>query len=94
MRKDKDAEQAVVEIVVKQLERLLPETCDHPPEDLKGERMLEGTNLKCTEDLYRCVSRIPIPFVREMVVKRVEEYAKDHSIDFIDLKTYEEASTF
>ncbi len=51
--------------------------------------MLEGTNLKCTGDVYGRVSRIPIPFVREMVVKRVEEYAKDHSIDFIDLKTYE-----
>ena len=37
------------------------------------------------------VKRIPIPFVREMSIKRIEEYARDKGKEEVDFETFKEA---
>ncbi len=85
---------AVVTLLARQLQRLVPKTCEHPPEEPSGEVTLEGTDVLCTEEVKRRVKRIPIPFVREMVIRKVAEFARAHQIARVDLETFEKAATF
>ncbi len=55
-------DQAVVTLLARQLQRLVPQTCEHPPEQPDEEQTLEGTDVRCTEEVQRRVKRIPIPF--------------------------------
>ncbi len=87
-------DQAVVTLLARQLQRLVPETCEHPPEMAPEERTLEGTDVKCTEEVQGRLKRIPIPFVRELVIKKVADYAREHHVDRVDIQTFEKAATF
>jgi hypothetical protein len=40
------------------------------------------------------VGRIPIPFVREMVVQRVAQKAREEQIARVDVAYFEQAATF
>jgi hypothetical protein len=56
----------VTDFVALRLQQLVPETCEHPPElDAADGPYLEGTDVRCTEDVVHRVKRIPIPFVRQ-----------------------------
>lgn len=88
-------QQWVTDYVSMRLQQLVPETCDHPAETstLDGP-FLDNTNVPCTEEVVHRVKRIPIPFVREMVVQRVAENARSAQIERVDIDFFEEAATF
>lgn len=85
----------VTDYVSLRLQQLVPHTCDHPPqvEDAHGP-YLEGTDVPCTDDVVHRVGRIPIPFVREMVVQRVAQKAREEQIARVDVAYFEQAATF
>lgn len=88
-------QQWVTDYVSMRLQQLVPETCDHPTEAaLVDGPFLDNTNVPCTEEVVHRVKRIPIPFVREMVVQRVAENARSAQIDRVDIDFFEEAATF
>ena len=85
----------VTDYVSMRLQQLVPETCDHPAEANPGEGpFLGNTATRCTEEVVHRVKRIPIPFVREMVVQRVAENARNADIDVVDIEFFEKAATF
>ncbi len=96
-----DTEQAeafrqwVTDYVSMRLQQLVPETCDHPMENPTQEGpFLDNTAIPCTEEVVHRVKRIPIPFVREMVVQRVAENARQAQIERVDIDFFEQAATF
>jgi hypothetical protein len=85
----------VTDYVSMRLQQLVPETCDHPPTEAVQEGPhLGNTSIRCTEEVVHRVKRIPIPFVREMVVQRVAENAREANIDIVDVEFFEQAATF
>lgn len=77
------------------LQQLVPETCDHPAEvPLQDGPFLDNTHVACTEEVVHRVKRIPIPFVREMVVQRVAENAREAGVARVDIDFFEKAATF
>ena len=88
-------QQWVTDYVSMRLQQLVPETCDHPAETLLHDGpYLDNTNVPCTEEVVHRVKRIPIPFVREMVVQRVAENARSAEIERVDIEFFENAATF
>jgi hypothetical protein len=85
----------VTDYVSMRLQQLVPHTCEHvePVEDAGGPYM-DGTGVPCTEEVLHRVGRIPIPFVREMVVQRVAERAREEKIARVDVEFFEKAATF
>lgn len=85
----------VTDYVSMRLQQLVPETCDHPAETAVHDGpYLDNTNVPCTEEVVHRVKRIPIPFVREMVVQRVAENARTAKIERVDIEFFENAATF
>ncbi len=85
----------VTDYVSMRLQQLVPETCDHPDETaVQDGPFLDNTNVPCTEEVVHRVKRIPIPFVREMVVQRVAENARSAQIERVDIDFFEQAATF
>ncbi len=88
-------QQWVTDYVSMRLQQLVPETCDHPAETAVHDGpYLDNTNVPCTEEVVHRVKRIPIPFVREMVVQRVAENARSANIERVDIEFFENAATF
>lgn len=85
----------VTDYVSMRLQQLVPHTCEHVPQvrDEQGP-YLDGTNIPCTEEVVHRVGRIPIPFVREMVVQRVAQKAREARIARVDVAYFEQAATF
>ncbi|MGQ4810393.1 hypothetical protein NKDENANG_03853 [Candidatus Entotheonellaceae bacterium PAL068K] len=85
----------VTDYVSVRLQQLVPQTCDHVPQaaDAQGP-YLNGTDIPCTEEVLHRVGRIPIPFVREMVVQRVAERAQEEQVGRVDVTFFERAATF
>lgn len=87
--------QWVTDYVSMRLQQLVPETCEHPDEvPMHDGPFLDNTNVPCTEEVVHRVKRIPIPFVREMVVQRVAENARAAQIERVDIEFFEKAATF
>ena len=85
----------VTNYVSMRLQQLVPETCDHPDEVvLQDGPFLDNTTVPCTEEVEHRVKRIPIPFVREMVVQRVAENAREAGVARVDIDFFEKAATF
>ena len=85
----------VTDYVSMRLQQLVPETCDHPADSRPSEGpFLGNTSTRCTEEVVHRVKRIPIPFVREMVVQRVAENARNADVDVVDIEFFEKAATF
>lgn len=88
-------QQWVTDYVSMRLQQLVPETCDHPDETaVQDGPFLDNTNVPCTEEVVHRVKRIPIPFVREMVVQRVAENARTAEVERVDIEFFEKAATF
>ena len=85
----------VTDYVSMRLQQLVPHTCEHviQPADAQGP-YLEGTNVLCTDEVVHRIGRIPIPFVREMVVQRVAERAQQEHVERVDVAFFERAATF
>ena len=93
--KAEEFKQWVTNYVSMRLQQLVPETCDHPDEAvLQDGPYLDNTTVPCTEEVEHRVKRIPIPFVREMVVQRVAENAREAGIERVDIDFFEKAATF
>jgi hypothetical protein len=93
--KAEEFRQWVTNYVSMRLQQLVPETCDHPDEvSLQDGPFLDNTTVPCTEEVEHRVKRIPIPFVREMVVQRVAENARQAGIERVDIEFFEKAATF
>ena len=84
----------VTQFVALRLHQLVPETCEHPAGPEAGGPYLDGTTVPCTEEVAHRVARIPIPFVRQMVVKKVAESAHQDQISRVDIAYFEKAATF
>ena len=85
----------VTDYVSMRLQQLVPETCDHPAEAKPQEGpFLGNTSIRCTEEVVHRVKRIPIPFVREMVIQRVADNARRANVDVVEIDFFEKAATF
>ena len=85
----------VTDYVSMRLQQLVPETCEHAPEpEASDGPYLPGTTIPCTEDVVHRVGRIPIPFVRQMVVEKVAQQAQQENIARVDVAFFERAATF
>ncbi len=61
----------VTDYVSLRLQQLVPETCEHEPDEAINEGpMLPGTRVRCTDEVLHRLGRIPIPFVRQMVTQK------------------------
>jgi hypothetical protein len=85
----------VTDYVSMRLQQLVPETCEHAPEpEVSDGPYLPGTTVPCTDDVVHRVGRIPIPFVRQMVVEKVAQQAQHEHIARVDVAFFERAATF
>ena len=85
----------VTEYVSLRLQQLVPETCEHAPDETVTEGpVLPGTRVRCTDEVLHRLGRIPIPFVRQMVTQRVAETARAENVGLVDVSFFERAATF
>ena len=85
----------VTDYVSLRLQQLVPETCEHEPDEAINEGpMLPGTRIRCTDEVLHRLGRIPIPFVRQMVTQKVAETARAESVGLVDVGFFERAATF
>ena len=87
--------QWVTDYVSMRLQQLVPETCEHAPEPQASDGpYLPGTTIPCTDEVVHRVGRIPIPFVRQMVVDKVAQQAQQDKIARVDVAFFERTATF
>jgi hypothetical protein len=85
----------VTDFVALRLQQLVPETCEHPPAvEAADGPFLEGTTVPCTDEVVHRVKRIPIPFVRQMVIQKVIDAARRDGVSRVDVPFFEHAATF
>lgn len=84
----------VTQFVALRLHQLVPETCEHHSQPDAGGPYLDDTTVPCTEEVAHRVARIPIPFVRQMVAKKVADQARQDRISRVDIAYFEKAATF
>lgn len=85
----------VTDFVALRLQQLVPERCEHPHRvDATDGPYLEGTDVRCTEEVVHRVQRIPIPFVRQMVIQKVADAARRDQTARVDIAFFERAATF
>ena len=87
----------VTEYVSLRLQQLVPETCEHDPDEVAAAPdgpVLPGTRLRCTDEVLHRLGRIPSPFVRQMVTQKVAETARSENVPVIDVPFFERAATF
>ena len=86
----------VTEYVSLRLQQLVPETCEHAPDEVAAVEgpVLPGTRVRCTDDVLHRLGRIPIPFVRQMVTQKVAETARAENVELVDVPFFERAATF
>lgn len=88
-------QQWVTEYVSLRLQQLVPETCEHAPDETAiGGPVLPGTRVRCTDEVLHRLGRIPIPFVRQMVTHKVAETAQAERVAVVDVPFFERAATF
>jgi hypothetical protein len=85
----------VTNYVSMRLQQLVPHTCEHTSSSFDAQGpYLEGTDVPCTDEVVHRIGRIPIPFVREMVVQRVAQRAREDKVARVDVAFFEQAATF
>lgn len=85
----------VTDYVSLRLQQLVPETCEHAPEpEATDGPYLPGTTVPCTDEVVHRVGRIPIPFVRQMVVEKVAQQARHEQVARVDVTFFERTATF
>jgi uncharacterized coiled-coil protein SlyX len=87
----------VTEYVSLRLQQLVPETCEHTPDEVAARAegpVLPGTRIRCTDEVLHRLGRIPIPFVRQMVTEKVAETARAERVALVDVPFFERAATF
>ena len=90
-----DLKHWITDFVALRLQQLVPERCEHPLEGSAADGpYLEGTEVRCTEEVVHRVKRIPIPFVRQMVIQKVADAARQQRLAQVDVPFFEQAATF
>ena len=84
----------VTQFVAMRLQQLVPETCEHAPGPEVGGPYLAGTTVPCTDEVAHRVARIPIPFVRQMVVRKVADQARKDQVGRVDIGYFEKSAIF
>jgi len=86
----------VTEYVSLRLQQLVPETCEHAPDETAADEgpVLPGTRIRCSDEVLHRLARIPIPFVRQMVTQKVAETARTEKVGVVDVAFFERAATF
>jgi uncharacterized coiled-coil protein SlyX len=85
----------VTDYVSLRLQQLVPETCEHAPDEGASDGpVLPGTRIRCTDEVLHRLGRIPIPFVRQMVTQKVAETARTENVALVDVQFFERAATF
>jgi len=86
----------VTEYVSLRLQQLVPETCEHAPDEPAATDgpVLPGSRIRCTDEVLHRLGRIPIPFVRQMVTQKVIETARAENVGMVDVPFFERAATF
>ena len=86
----------VTEYVSLRLQQLVPETCEHAPDEPAATdgSVLPGSRIRCTDEVLHRLGRIPIPFVRQMVTQKVVETARAENVGMVDVPFFERAATF
>lgn len=85
----------VTDYVSMRLQQLVPHTCEHVPHSQSEQGpFLDGTDIPCTDEVIHRIGRIPIPFVREMVVQRVAQKAREDQVIRVDIAYFEQSATF
>jgi len=85
----------VTEYVSLRLQQLVPETCEHAPDEGQTDGpVLPGTRVRCTDEVLHRLGRIPIPFVRQMVTDKVAETARAERVAVVDVAFFERSATF
>jgi len=90
-------QQWVTEYVSLRLQQLVPETCEHAPQQDAAANegpVLPGTRIRCTDEVLHRLGRIPIPFVRQMVTDKVIETARAEHVGLVDVAFFERSATF
>jgi hypothetical protein len=88
-------QQWVTDYVSLRLQQLVPETCEHVPDEGAAEGpVLPGTRIRCTDEVLHRLGRIPIPFVRQMVAEKVADTARAERVPVVDVTFFERAATF
>ncbi len=88
-RKEKVITPEVVEHILAELSRAPFGLAIRTEEALRAEGPLQGNTMPWTVEAGERLKRIPIPFVRRMLIQRVEAYAKDLGLEVVDLEAYE-----
>ena len=86
----------VTEYVSLRLQQLVPETCEHAPdEDAASDGpVLPGTRVRCTDEVLHRLGRIPIPSCVQVVTQKVAETARAEHVCLVDVPFFERAATF
>lgn len=58
----------------------------------RSEGPLPGVTMLWTAEAEERLRRIPLPFVREMIIRRVEAHAQRHGLEVVDLRAYLDGS--
>lgn len=88
-RKEKVVTPEVVEHILAQLSRPPFRQAMRTEEGPRAEGPLQGITILWAAKAEERLRSIPIPFVRRMIIRRVEEYAKDLGLEVVDLEVYE-----
>lgn len=62
--------------------------------DGRGGGLIPGTRIPCTEDVLERLRRIAVPFVRDMVARKVADCARAERVQLVDVAFFERAATF
>jgi hypothetical protein len=77
------------------LHQLVPQgTPSPPPPQATDGPHLEGTDVRCTDEVVHRMRRIPISFVRQMVIQQVAEAARQVGMTRVDVPFFERAANF
>ncbi len=88
-------QQWVTDYVSLRLQQLVPETCEHAPDERVSDGpLLPGTRVRCTDEVLHRLGRIPIPFVRQMVTQKVADTARAEHVAVVDVPFFERTATF
>jgi len=94
LSREENLKKWITDYVSLRLQQLVPETCEHAEIDRVDGPFLDGTDVRCTEEVVHRVARIPIPFVRKMVIQKVANSAKEKGVALVDISFFEKAATF
>ncbi len=93
-RKEKVVTPEVVEKILAEVSQAPFRKAMRTQETPRAEGPIEGTTMPWTAEAEERLRRIPIPFVRRMIIQRVEEYTKDLGLEVVDLEAYEAGRTW